>query len=459
MNRFLSFGTLCVFFISSLAPSLSFADPVSVGESQRFMVSAYYSPLPDQKEYVWGSYEADIRMNGQGVRGADFTKVYPGMLAAPKSYPFGTVIQLPGIGIGTVHDRGGAIVERAGYDRIDVWMGWGDDGRVRALQWGMREVTGTIMPAGTADSVQFSVLPASAQKNYSDQNVVDDASPVSLSVGDRGESVTNLQEFLHRGGYLTVEPTGYYGNQTATAVFEFQKQYSIVQSWDSPGAGVFGPKTRAQAEKVWENPQKTIVADSSPVVVSTPSSSSRESNSVQPVTGDQKDGPESYSPDYAVIQPNLQRGDYGDAVTRLQMVLEGKGYYSGLISGVYDEKTASAVLQYQLDNNIVSSSDSRGAGRFGPQTYSFLINELLQNRKQEKIALSDTDFITEEQLAMRRQKIQLAQYDVEYGERSDDVKKLQEELIARGFLEEGFNTGYYGEKTRVALGAYKAYVS
>jgi len=32
------------------------------------------------------------------------------MVAAPKSYAFGTVIVIPGLGVGEVKDRGGAIV-------------------------------------------------------------------------------------------------------------------------------------------------------------------------------------------------------------------------------------------------------------------------------------------------------------------------------------------------------------
>ena len=160
MNRSHFAGFITAFYIVSLLFTHSvWADPVAVGERQQFVVSAYYSPLPGQKVYVMGSYEADVRLNGQGLRGADFTKVYPGMLAAPPSYPFGTKISIPGVGVGTVHDRGGAIQEGGSGDRIDVWMGWGDDGRVRAMQWGMKSVTGTIMANGTPDAPAFSVLP------------------------------------------------------------------------------------------------------------------------------------------------------------------------------------------------------------------------------------------------------------------------------------------------------------
>ena len=48
--------------------------------------------LPGQSRYLRGSYEKDIRLNGRGVAGADGTGVYDGMLAAPKTYAFGTKI-------------------------------------------------------------------------------------------------------------------------------------------------------------------------------------------------------------------------------------------------------------------------------------------------------------------------------------------------------------------------------
>jgi len=108
------------------------------------MVSAYYSPLPGQRFYMRGSYEADIRLNGRGTNGADATEVYVGMLAAPRTYPFGTQVKIPGLGVGVVHDRGGAIYSGKNYDRIDVWMGEGEEGLSRALNWGMRLVEGQV---------------------------------------------------------------------------------------------------------------------------------------------------------------------------------------------------------------------------------------------------------------------------------------------------------------------------
>ena len=66
-------------------------------------------PSPNQPHYFKGTYEKEVRLNGRGTNGADGTQVYPGMIAAPKTFPFGTKMQIPGIGFVAVHDRGGAI--------------------------------------------------------------------------------------------------------------------------------------------------------------------------------------------------------------------------------------------------------------------------------------------------------------------------------------------------------------
>lgn len=44
--------------------------------------------------------------------------------------------------------------------------------------------------------------------------------------------------------------------------------------------------------------------------------------------------------------------------------------------------------------------------------------------------------------------------DICFGNRNDDVRKLQEELIYLGLLKSGLNTSYYGELTRIAVKAF-----
>jgi hypothetical protein len=72
----------------------TFANEEKNTEQKKFIVTAYYSPLPNQSFYLKGSYEADIRLNGNGTHGASGKEVYPGMIAAPKTYAFGTQVYL-----------------------------------------------------------------------------------------------------------------------------------------------------------------------------------------------------------------------------------------------------------------------------------------------------------------------------------------------------------------------------
>lgn len=150
MKHFIANSLVFTSFFSVFSPIL--AAPNNF-DAQKFVTTAYYSPLPNQSFYLRGSYEADVRLNGRGTHGASGKEVYPGMLAAPKTYAFGTQIYFPDFGIGTVDDRGGAIVSAGsrGYDadRIDIWMGEGEEGLKRALTWGKRTVFGQVIAPGS----------------------------------------------------------------------------------------------------------------------------------------------------------------------------------------------------------------------------------------------------------------------------------------------------------------------
>jgi len=229
------------------------------GISQKFQVSAYYSPQPNQEKYVSGSYAVDLKMNGNGTHGADGTPVYIGMISAPSKYAFGTQLYIPGLGIGTVHDRGGAIYASKGYDRLDVWMGKGDAGRIRALQWGRRTVDGVILTKKISNTLHISTAEIarvyakkSNQKEASIRKIVFTR---NFSRGDKNEEVKKIQKFLIEEGVFSGdlkvnEVTRYYGSQTENSVFLFQKTYNIVSNWSDAGAGNWGPKTRAKANSL-----------------------------------------------------------------------------------------------------------------------------------------------------------------------------------------------------------------
>ncbi len=64
----------------------------------------------------------------------------------------------------------------------------------------------------------------------------------SLSLGAEGDDVSQLQNFLHSEGFLTVPPTGYYGSLTANAVARWQEREGV------SALGVFGPLSRARIQ-------------------------------------------------------------------------------------------------------------------------------------------------------------------------------------------------------------------
>lgn len=73
---------------------------------------------------------------------------------------------------------------------------------------------------------------------------------INLSVGNSGYDVRRLQQFLAEGGYFTDTATGYFGNITKEAVISFQLANNVIADRTSPGAGNFGPNTRAAANKI-----------------------------------------------------------------------------------------------------------------------------------------------------------------------------------------------------------------
>lgn len=355
--------TIILIFLSILIalPIIAFPKEAKAdGVKRKFLVSAYYSPLPGQTHYLRGNYEAEIRLNGNGTNGADGTPVYSGMIAAPKNYAFGTKIDIPGLGIGTVHDRGGAIIARDEYDRIDIWMGYGEEGLARALAWGMRTVEGTIYEDGSvADTLSFTHIDPA---NF--QYVPKADSYSALMKGASGESVKELQESLTQLGYYDGPITGFFGELTEKAVFDFQVSEGLVGTDTSPGAGCYGPKTssaltdKLQAIKDLAERQARVFED--------------------------------------LFAVGLSQGDESEDVRRLQVVLKDLGYLDGEATGWYGEQTKQAVIAFQLDNQVISSENDQGAGNFGPKTYKTLVALLNDRRQKVKTFQEEHDKILHE---------------------------------------------------------------
>lgn len=361
-----------------------------------FAITAYYSPLPDQKKYVTGSYEGDIRLNGRGTNGADGTPVYLGMIAAPSKYPFGTKMNILGIGVVSVHDRGGAIVhagERGeSYDRLDIWMGYGDNGLERALSWGKRMLPVTVYGVDAAKKEQVYLEGFSEAEKYVRKVVAPTRLfPQDVWYQSRGEDVSKLQRILKELGYYDGQMTGYYDDKTWQAVFEFQKDQNIVTSKTDFGAGHTGPTTRMRIEIALNEQKKTHLP-----------------------------------------KPGLAKGTEGEEVKKLQQLLQQLGYKVA-VTGVYDDQTIDAVTKFQLDQGIVRNENEYGSGYFGPQTLTSLTKKFLALDKT--VNAGPKEFLHK---------------DLGFGDSGPEVIALQEELYRLHFLRIE-STGYYGEVTEHAV--------
>lgn len=84
--------------------------------------------------YAYGPNRGQAKQVGVTASGA---QARPGTLAADGSrYPFGTVMRIPGYGLGVVEDRGGAITG----NHIDLYF----RSHREALEWGRKRVVVTL---------------------------------------------------------------------------------------------------------------------------------------------------------------------------------------------------------------------------------------------------------------------------------------------------------------------------
>jgi peptidoglycan hydrolase-like protein with peptidoglycan-binding domain/3D (Asp-Asp-Asp) domain-containing protein len=400
--------------VSSSAPAAAPSAPTETagGKQQDFIITAYYSPLPDQCCYVKGSFEEDVILNGRGTNAADGTPVYPGMLAAPTIYPFGTRIELPGIGVGVVHDRGGAIVELKDKNvhRLDLWAGVGEEGLARALAFGVRHVRGSVYPQGIGQpsaTIDLASLPAplSMLKPFMVQQ--ESLLAVLPHAGDRGAAVQDLQEQLKGLGYLTVETTGFFGEETKRALESFLTAMDL----DEP------------SDRVTETSASYLLA-------------LRERGSAN--------GP--------LEEVFVEAGSASGTIYRAERTLRFLGFYRGRTDGKYTERLRDAIVAFQKEAKLIGDAASPGAGKIGPITRAAIFKswqkKLLAFRAKKILLLHKIDQL----IAQRKERV--ASF-LAPGQKGTDVRALQRFLALKGLLPTDKVSGFFGTFTKQALTAYQ----
>ncbi len=152
----------------------------------------------------------------------------------------------------------------------------------------------------------------------------------TVSLGDKGASVTKLQKALRSTGHLQGGAVGVFGQQTLSAVKAFQKAKGL--SVD----GICGPATWAKLNGT------------------SSSASTKTSSSVSTASA-----------------ARIELGDSGSGVKTMQSALKNKGYYSGSVDGKFGKLTDAALRKFQRANGL--SAD----GVFGPASQQKLLGKLL----------------------------------------------------------------------------------
>ena len=213
-----------------------------------FIVSAYYSPLPNQKKYSTKSYAWDIRLNWNWKFWASGNWVHPWFIAAPSAYPFETKIQLDWLWVWVVEDRWGAIVRKwvRGHecDRLDIWMWYWDEWLNRALKWGKKKVSGKILDKNAKITISF-------------PNIKREYLAIKIKPESSKKDLKKMQELFLKAKLYSWKIDGKYSS-FKKAIINFQIKNKIIQNKNDYAAGYIWPKTIKKLEELY--PEIFIIA-------------------------------------------------------------------------------------------------------------------------------------------------------------------------------------------------------
>lgn len=335
-----------------------------------FKATAYYSPQEGQKFYIRWSLEEDIILNGSWTHGASWKPVFNGMIAAPKSYAFGTRLYVPWRWIGQIEDRGGAIVEawerNESFDRLDFWAGEWQAWLVAALRFWVRYFDAYVCPKWVwGNTLGFSFDHIPLEKKWPAT-----LREIDLSPGMISSRTPILQRYLKTLWYMEDIPESFhYGEQTMLAVCQYQ-QKEMWMSSSSEWCGRFWARTR---RALFESVQQ-FSQGAPDTKKSVEQNLAWDDSSQQKTSYDYELNARLFAYwgefDWYVFGP-LAPGDTGKEVRILQRKLQWLGYYpkDEAITWVYDAQTIRSVYAFQLAEwLLVAGIDPWVYGYLGPKT-------------------------------------------------------------------------------------------
>lgn len=300
--------------------------------------------------------------------------------------------------MGTVDDRGGAIVSSGsrGYDadRLDIWMGQGEEGLRRALSWGKRSVTGKIIgddEAADQKVIDFSrvkiarINAAVYKKQQAERDSeVTEVANIFNTLIDRNtnpDKIKELQIILSRLSYYTGDIDGKYSKSIENAIYNFQMETGLVLSKKTLGAGFYGTKTRAKLQEIYalytENEKKRVAEEARIALAK-----AQEEKRIALVKAEEERRVVAQKTEVALFIKNLgapKSDEVGAHVRNLQQSLKILGYFAGKDTAIFGKNTRAALIVYQMERKITEEE----LGKLGKTTKEALYRDLLAIKSKQ----------------------------------------------------------------------------
>ncbi len=398
MKKILSINII-ILIILSLIPLNLYAKNLKDKEKY-FIVTAYYSPLPNQKHYITWNYLSEKILNWEGIRWASWKNVFSWMLAAPSKYKFWTKIYLEWLWVWSIEDRWWAIVEAGKrwyeHDRIDLWVWYWDEWLRRALYWGKRKIKWKIISSNSNISINYKQIPSPiwVTKKY-DSNF--DVFKKSLWKNSNKEDIKKLQLFFKEIWLYNWNIDWIYNNKIIDIVFNLQIQNNIIKNEYDFWAGYWGQQTRKTIKYIYENWWFEIKTE----------------NIKENIKNNKLD----------IFNSPLQ---WIENTKEIQSILKELWLYNWDINWVYSS-IRDIILKYQIKNNIIKDKYEIWAWYFWPKTRKQLKDDYIAYiEKEEKILIlqEKIDKIEKESLKKAEDIINKL-WTPKYWEISTNVRALQ----------------------------------
>ena len=337
---------------------------VSANNETYFIVTAYYSPLPNQKKYVTWSYAWDKRLNWEGHTTASGKWVYTWILAAPKKYPFWTKIYFEGFWIWAVEDRWWAIVKAwfrwHEHDRIDIWMWYGDEWLQRALKWWKRTIKWKVVSTNQKVNLKFA------------NNILNWLEKIKVNPeNQKTEEIKKLQENFKKLKLYNWKIDWKY-KSIKKDLINFQLKEKIIKSVNDEAAGWFWPKTYVALLRRFWSKDILVRQDNFEIIETNPK--------VQIIL---------WFPEIKLNWDNPQK----EEVKKVQDLFKKLWLYSWTIDWDFN-KIKKILINFQVKNKVIKSKKSDEAGYFWEKTKAALIT-YFENKnipKKKKITLDDISY-------------------------------------------------------------------